>query len=196
MTIETMKVSILASIEVLAQAEKVTKSTLGELSRTIINYIVVEDSKDIATVNRLLNVLTPQNRQAAELYFEHFLPFLFNGTEFGEQLKNQARYDAKVADSLAWLEGGDNNIWSWANDNLEVKVKNYGEDIAKAIKSALKGNEKKGYEPLSVRDVLKSVVSTEGIELDDIVGFMADFAANEAEDDEAAMEKAAQNIAA
>lgn len=196
MNTDTMKLAILESIEVLAAAEKVTKATLGALSRTIIEYIVVADSKDIATVNRLLNVLTPMNKQAASLYFEHFLPFTFNGEEFGEQIKKQARFDAKVTASLLWLEDETNNIWLWVDENVEVKAKDYAGDISKAIKAALKGNEKKGFEALSVRDVMNAVVGTEGVELADLVGFMADFAENEAKDDEAAMDAAAAKLAA
>lgn len=196
MNIDTMKLAILESIEVLAAAEKVTKATLGALSRTIIEYIVIADSKDIATVNRLLNVLTPMNKQAASLYFEHFLPFAFNGEEFGEQIKKQARFDAKVAASLLWLEDETNNIWLWVDENVEVKAKDYAGDITKAIKAALKGNEKKGFEALSVRDVMNTVVGTDGIELADLVGFMADFAENEAKDDVAAMDEAAAKLAA
>lgn len=171
--IEQLKVAIDISIEALAAAEKITKKELGALSRTLLQYIIVEESTDIATVNRLLGVLTPMNRQAAELYFEHFLPYVQDDKGlFGEAIKKQAKKDAKIAEALAWLEDETNNIWVWAADNIEVKAKDYAGDIAKVIKSALAGNDNN--EALTVRQVLGAVIATDGVELADLVGFLGD----------------------
>ena len=80
---------------------------------------------------------------------------------------------------MAWLEDEANNIWTWADDNIEVKAKDYAGDISKAIKSALKGNDKKGYEALTVRQVLNTVINTDGVDLSDLVGFLGDQAAEQ-----------------
>jgi hypothetical protein len=178
MNLLQLKTAIDASIEALAAAEKITKKELGSLSRTILEYIIVGESTDIATVNRLLGVLTPMNKQAAELYFEHFLPYVQDDKGlFGAAIKKQAKKDAKIAEALAWLEDENNNIWAWAADNIEVKAKDYAGDITKAIKSALAGNDLN--EALTVRQVLGTVIATDGVELADLVGFLGDLAAED-----------------
>jgi hypothetical protein len=182
MNIEQLKVSIDSAIEALAAAETITKLRLAELSRSVLTYIVVEGSPDVATLNRLLGVLTPMNKQAAQLYFEHFIPYQFDDKTglFGERIKKQTRHDAKVAAAVKWLEKDEaNTIWTWVDDNVEVKAKDYAGDITKAIKAALKGNEKKGYEALTVRQVLNTVVDCEGVGLGDLVGFLSDMGAEQ-----------------
>jgi hypothetical protein len=185
MNIEQLKTAIDASILLLADAEKITKKQLSYLSRSILEYIVVEGSTDVATVNRLLAVLTPMNKQAAHLYFENFLPYTFKDGKFGEAIKKQAKADAKIADAIEWLEDESNDIWAWADKNIEMKPKDYAGDIQAAIKKALAGNDLN--EALTVRQVLGSVVDVEGIELGDLVGFFADLDGEaQAELDEAA----------
>ena len=57
--------TINTKIEALAQAEKVTKAVLSELSRELLDYVLVDGTHDIAAVNRTLAVLTPMNKQTA-----------------------------------------------------------------------------------------------------------------------------------
>ncbi len=174
MNTEQMKAAIMASITIVADAERILKPELAKLSRSIIEYIVVAESTDIATVNRLLSVLTPMNQQAASLYFAHFLPYQFDqeSGKFGEMIKKQSRREAKIEASKVWLEDEANTIWAWANDNIEVKAKDYRATIQKAIKQALSGND--NTEALTVRQVLGAVLDTDGVELSDLVGFMGD----------------------
>ena len=49
------------AIKKVAKSEKVTKELLSGLSRDCLEYIGLNHSPDIATVNRLLSVLTPMN---------------------------------------------------------------------------------------------------------------------------------------
>ena len=168
-----MKTSIDALILVLAESERITKTALSTLSREVLEYINIEGSTDVDTINRLLSILTPMNKQAAALYFECFILYVYDADLFlfGEKIKNEKRYNAKVAATVAWLADIDNDIWAWSNDNIEVKAKDYAGDIQKAIKAALKGNEKKNYAPLSAAEVLATVVGTDGITPADLIMF-------------------------
>lgn len=87
-------------------------------------------------------------------------------------IKKQSRREAKIEASKVWLEDEANTIWAWANDNIEVKAKDYRATIQKAIKQALSGND--NTEALTVRQVLGAVLDTDGVELSDLVGFMGD----------------------
>jgi hypothetical protein len=165
-----LKTAIDTKINEVAGAEKINKARLSELSRDLLTYIIVEGSPDIATVNRLLSVLTPANLKAASQYFEHFLPYQFKDGVFGEAIKKQARKDAKIKAATDFMVDESNDLWIWLKDQgqPEGKEKDYKADIQKAIKAALKGNEAKHYAPLSVADVMNAVVDVEGISLADL----------------------------
>ena len=91
MSISNLKASILAHITAIAAAEKITRASLGEISRELIMY--VPDTKDIDLVNRLLGVLTPMNRATAVLYFKHFLPWDWekDANKFGSMMQGDKK---------------------------------------------------------------------------------------------------------
>ena len=113
----------------LGKAEKVTKALLGELSRDLLAYVAVQESWDVAAINRLLAVLTPINKKTAVLFFSHFLPFSFNKDEgnFGAMAKNKEKKAKDKEESLAkvgvFLADEDNNIWTYAEENIKVEQK-------------------------------------------------------------------------
>lgn len=171
----------------LARAEKITKRLLSELSRDILTYFL-EEGKDIAKVNRLLGVLTPQNRKAASIFFNHFLAWKMNedGTFAGMLGKKQVedmfpRIDNFLADPMA-------DIWSWAEDNIDVEKKkaDFVGAIQDAVKRALAGakesDKRIATEPLTPAQIMDAVLSA-GISIDD--------AFNALTDDEQAQDKAA-----
>ncbi len=54
-----------AAIIVLAGAEKITKETLKDLSRTVL--VAHHATEDIGYINRLVDVLTPVNKKVATM---------------------------------------------------------------------------------------------------------------------------------
>lgn len=126
-------------IETLANAEKVTKAVLSELSRELIEYVLVDGTHDIAAVNRTLAVLTPMNKQTAILFFGAFLPHKFNeDTSLFGGLDKKAK-DKKMELTVAFLADANNDIWSWAKANVKIEAKevDYLGKVTKAISTAL-----------------------------------------------------------
>ena len=167
------------TITELSKAERITKKLLGSLSRDLLQYVI--DTDDVRPINRLLGteehdgkpVLTYMNRQTANLYFKEFLPWSNEETKQGLLFKNKnkdERFNKKLALIVEWLADELNDIWLWAKDNIDIGTKkDYAAEIQKAIKAALKGNDKLGYEPLSIPQVLDAVMSAEGIDIASII---------------------------
>lgn len=163
---------VYARLEAIAQAEKITRTELGHLSRELLIYTM--DTQDIDIVNRLIGVLTPVNRKVAILYFQHFLPWVTeqdkDGTfnRFGKKMQGDKKIIKRQDAITAWLLDEANNIWTWADDNVEVKQKDFKATIARAIKKALEGDDKSGTAPLS-RDDIMAAIFDGGISIDDML---------------------------
>lgn len=164
--------AIYAAIDTLAQAEKITRKVLAELSRDLLIY--VPESNDIEAVNRLMNVLTPMNKQAARLYFQHFLPWQAeNDTDgvfqrFGKKLQGEKKTQKKLDAIVLWLADESNNIWTWADQNIELKQKDFKATVARAIAKALEGDEKTDTPPLD-RATLMEAIFEGGVTLEDML---------------------------
>ena len=159
MAINTEK--LMARIEAIAGAEKITKKELGALSRELVKYLTIESNIDIGMVNRLLDVLTPVNKRAAILFFDHFLPFKAERKDDGEFIRfggreKGARTIQKYLDKAAeFLADRKNTIWTWQKHNIDVeKAPKYGERLTKLVERALKDEEY----GLSREDIVKAVV--------------------------------------
>lgn len=157
------------ALELLDGAERITKETLKDLSRTVLE--AHHNTQDIGYVNRLVSVLTPMNKRTAILYFKAFTGFSFDQDTglFGKKAKKN--YDKALADSNEFLAEPHNNIWSWAERNVELEVKKL--DLSKItvfIKGALKKAENEG---LKQSDVLKAVFDA-GVEVDSIIALMGE----------------------
>lgn len=115
-------------IDAVGNSERITKQALTELSRTILEYVVVNDgvegnnkgSEDSQVVNRLLAALTPVNKKVGMSFFRHFLAFHFDeeGMKFGS--KNKKQWDKKEELVKEFLGEPHNNIWTWADRNIEI----------------------------------------------------------------------------
>lgn len=131
--------SINNKIATLAQAEKVTKAVLAELSRDLIDYVLIQEIHDIAAVNRTLAVLTPMNKATAVQFFQAFLPHKFNeDTQTFGGLDKKIK-PAKMEASKEFMADENNNIWTWAAVHVEVKAKekDYLGNVTKAVKQAI-----------------------------------------------------------
>jgi hypothetical protein len=134
------KLSVInTKITALGNAEKVTKAVLAELSRELLDYVMIDGTHDIAAVNRTIGVLTPVNRKVAIEFFGAFTSHKFNeGTQaFGG--KDRKKHDAVLAECTEFLADETNNIWTWADKNIDVtpKPKDYFNKLAKLVEKAL-----------------------------------------------------------
>lgn len=167
-----------ARIDALSKAEGTVFSELGLASRELLIYVPV--TNDIGMVNRLLKVLSPSNKRVAILYFREFLPWnwddkavMFTGKTHGEtkQAKKMTAIDQ-------WLSDETNNIWVWADRNVEVKQRNanYFNQIGNLVERALTDNGKNsdGTErKIGAKDVFYAVIQG-GVSLDDMLAIAAE----------------------
>ena len=161
------KTTINAKIKKLANAEKVTKAMLMELSRDLLSYVIVDGTMDIDAVNRTVAVLTPMNKQTAVLFFNHFLPFSFDADSCKFGGLNKKQLDAKTALITDFLEDENQNIWTWAADNIKIEQKavDYLAKITKDVTKAL-ADEEQG---TTVTDVMRAVLAADGITITDVL---------------------------
>lgn len=160
--------NINANIEKLAASEKVTKAVLSELSRSLLDYVAIEGTWDIAAVNRTINVCTPMNRKTAILFFNALLPNKFdeNTQAFGGLDKK--RKDKQVEAIRQFLSVEANDIWSWAEQNVKVEAKDpdYLGKIKKAIQKAVESD------AVSQLDIVKAIAAG-GLDLNAVIALMA-----------------------
>lgn len=153
---------VLARLEAIASAEKITRAELAALSRELLIY--VPDTQDIGIVNRLLGVLTPVNKRAAILYFGHFLPWEKendadgNFARFGKKMLGEKKIKRKEQAIADWLGDESNTIWTWADDNIQMdKKKDFKGGIIRAVKQALAGDEKTDTPALDPMEVMQAI---------------------------------------
>lgn len=169
----------LASVNVkiadLGAAEKITKRVLSELSREVLEVVCLDDgtdkgmgTEDSRTINELIGVLTPVNRKAAILFFKHFAPFITATNEQGEWQSFGKKDKKNWADKLdairEFLADPHQNIWTWADRNIEMEQKPYNvAKVTKEIEKALKKANK--------ADVIRAIMAG-GLEIADILEVM------------------------
>lgn len=155
------------SLTRLARAEKITKTVLLELSRSVLSAF--HATEDVAYINRLVAVLTPMNKATAILYFQEFSGFKFDDKEKTFGKKDKKRYDEVKAKALEFLADPHNNIWTWASRNVEMKKKDFDINQVKTVFSRLmKQADEEGF---TAKDVLAQVFAA-GVELDAVVAAM------------------------
>lgn len=142
--------SFVAGLDSLRAAESTTKRELRELSRVLLDGLHNGDlgvnpgdgsgiKGDIQYINALMGVLTPVNRKAAVLYFQHFTGFHFDKNTGVFVAKDKKRYEGCVDLSAEFLAEPGNNIWTWAERNIEMEKKPYDlKRLTKAVENALK----------------------------------------------------------
>lgn len=161
-------------IDEVAASEKITKVKLALISRDILSYVM--DSDDIASVNRLIGVLTPVNKRVAILYFQAMLPWdVERNTEgafqrFGKKTKADKKIKKAQETIDAFLSDPENDIWLWASTNVEVepKKKDFSGMIQRIVKQALVGDEKSGTDALDPMAIIAAVFAG-GVNLDDVL---------------------------
>ena len=186
------KESINYQIDRMARIEKLGRPVLGKLSRDLLEYLMTQGSTDIASVNRLLGVLTPANRKACVSFFKYFLPWKYDEEkgEFGK--RNKHLVTKRQARCSAFLLVEENTIWTWKRETegSETTVSTYQDRIKKLVASALKGTKKT--ESLTAAEILACVLEVEGISVEDMIPLVEAIKKDEEnKDDEVEMKEAA-----
>lgn len=105
----------------LGKAESSVRAELNVLSRGVLE--AVHATEQIGYVNQLVAVLTPVNRKAAVVFFKHFAGFHYDEATKMFTKKSKKRYDQAHKDAMAFLQDPNNNMFSWAERNIEVEQK-------------------------------------------------------------------------
>lgn len=151
----------------IASAEKVTKEALRDLSRTILE--AWHTTGDVSYANKLLAVLTPVNKKVFIEYAKHFSGFRFDDQTNMFTGKSKKHYDDAHKLCVAFLEDPLNNIWTWAERNIEIAPKAFDlKDVTKWASNAIKKAQK---ENVSKGDLLAAMFEG-GFELDDLLKVM------------------------
>lgn len=164
---ETFVASFKKSLKSLTASEKTTRAELQVLSRTVLEASI--ETGDVAYINAIIAVLTPVNKKVAVKFFTEFSGFAFDDTiATGKSKKN---WDKHVVLAKEFLADPMNNIWSWADRNIEIVSKEFTlEQVTDAFKKFVKKAEKAG---LTQKDVLKAAMQA-GVELDTVVSLMGE----------------------
>lgn len=155
----------------IGNGERKFREEMSSVSRELLTYI--RENGDIDAVNRLLNVLTPKNKENARKYFINFLPYQWNRQEerFGSKSKNKDVVSKKFKMMDEFLADEANNLFTWAGRTQQPrqeKPKDYAKDVAKVVDNAL-SDEKNGIDVKTVlKSVLKTAIADEKMKLADI----------------------------
>jgi translation elongation factor EF-1beta len=140
-------------LETLSQSEKITKATLQTLSRDLLALLHTKNPKqgDIGYINRTINVLTPVNRKVFMAFCREFTGFIADKSGQSFLKKSQKHYDDAALKALEWLDDPMNNIWSWADRNIEIVPKEFTLDIVKkSTEQMLKKADKAGIDQADI----------------------------------------------
>jgi len=141
-----------ARIDVLKQAEKITKDTLRDLSRDLL--CITHETEDIGFIRRTLDVLTPMNRKTAILFFKEFSGFKWSEDQAAFASKDKKHWDDIVARVVREMEDPHFNIWSWAEKNVQIEAKPF--DLAKVTVFAKQAIKKAQENGIKQSDLLKA----------------------------------------
>lgn len=143
------KVRLNTCIARLTKSERVTKAALQEAADLALDYLIVQDSGDIDSVNRLINCLSPSNKKSAIIFFDNFLYYTFDD----EALRFTEKWNAKAEGKLnrireavtEFLDDDAQNYWTWVDREVQVvkKPKDFAHKITTLVKKALTDKEEK-----------------------------------------------------
>jgi len=107
------------------------------------------------------------NRKTAVIFFNHFLPHVYDDNQgvFGAKIKGDKKVQEFVSRSAEFLANEENNIWTWADKNIQMekKPKNYANKIEHLVKKALE-DDKEGIDSLTVMEAIVKA----GVSVDDV----------------------------
>ena len=151
----------------LHNSERITKAILGNLSRLLLEQMHFDG--DIQPVNRLLQVLTPMNRKTAVLFFQHFTGHHYSEKDETFGKRDKGNYAKKQAAAVEFLADEANNIWTWAQTNVQMEAKPFElKKVTQFVERALKKAEEAGF---TQADVIKAMLAG-GLEIDALAGVL------------------------
>ena len=166
-----IKAVIVAGIASVAKSETNVRSKLSSLSRELLMY--VPDSGDIGMVNRLLDVVTPRNREMLVLFFNEFLPWKLEKTAgiFTGKIKGKGSIEKKLTAIDQFLKREHNDVWTWADENITttVRPKNYASKLTKLVERSL-ADENEG---LNVQQVMTALLNADGLNIHDVISYIS-----------------------
>lgn len=170
--LEALVLDTQAKIADVCKADGATKNTIGELSRSIPELIVLRDTGSIGLANALIEGLqTPSTVKAVTDFFRFFLPYEFdeNTGTFGKMMDRGSRkFKAKVRSLREFMGKPENTVWTWYTErqaaNRPAKKPDYAKGVERAVKIALNGKKDKETgevinEPLNPAVVLRAVMA-------------------------------------
>ena len=163
-----------ADIEKLKGAERITKDMLRDMSRYVLEQL--HTCEDIRNVNALIRVLTPMNRKVAILYFKAFGGFKWSDEHNEFTVKAKARYDVARKTAQEFLDDPLNNIWTWAERNVQVEQKPLDlKHLTKTVENYLAKAEKEG---VNKNEVFKAIIAG-GLDMESLLDIMKEVAEQE-----------------
>lgn len=174
-----------ARIATIGTGEMSLKKELGIISRELLEYIY--ENGDIDAVNRLVNVLTPKNKEAAKAFFAFFLPYQWDNKalKFGSKSKNKDIVAKRLKEKNAFLAMPEATIWTWLADKDAkepvAKAKEYEKKIEALVKRSLEDTE----EHIPASAVIRAIIKA-GVSLAEIMNAIAPMPEHHEEKDEQA----------
>lgn len=167
--VKVAKKTIDARIAAIGNGEQGFKAEMGLASRELLMY--VNETGDIDSVNRLLNVLSPANFERTKSYFMAFLPYTWEiGGRFGSKSKNKDIVSKKEKTCDEFLKNKDNNIWTWLEAKKE-RAPPAPRNYAKAIEDLVRRSLKDKKHAINAGEVIKAIMHA-GITASDIMAVL------------------------
>lgn len=149
------------AIKTLSESERITKDTLRLYANLAID--AVHQTGQCAYLNKLSSALTPVNRKVWLAFAKHFAGFHYDNDQLMFDKKSKKRYAQAVKDWDVFREDPHNNIWTWAERNIQVEVKPYTVDkLQKSMSSAWKAAHSANIKNVEVIRALMSVKGADG----------------------------------
>lgn len=162
-----------SNIAQLVEAEKITKAVLRDLSRDVLE--AHHHTEDVRYINEVVAALTPVNKKVAILFFTEFSGFREEKGIFTK--KDKSKYEKAHAAYVAFMEDPNNNIWSWAEKEIDVAQKEF--DINMVTKTIERFNKKANDAGMTQADVLRAVFKA-GFDMEALLEVMNEVAGIEA----------------
>lgn len=155
------------ALDALGQAESITRRELRDISRNILTAI--HCTEDSGFLNRLIAVLTPVNKKVMVSFLRHFSGFHYDERTELFTKKNKPTYEKSAKRAEEFLAEPHNNVWTWAERNIEVKVKPFDlAAITKQFSNILKKADENG---INQKEVFKAVLAG-GMSIDTMIDML------------------------
>lgn len=164
-------------VKAIGKAEASVKELLSLYSRDLLEALHKDANaageliSDIRLINGLIEVLKTTNRKVAILFFKEFTGFRFDETLNKFTAKDKALYVKKQEAAIAFLDDPHNNLWTWADRNVEIAAKPL--DISKVTAGVKQWFKKAENDGIKKADVIKAIMDA-GVtieEVADVLGY-------------------------